>query len=287
MGTAVSSLSTDSGDDDVVSLASLEGAVSVVTSLPARPRRQRALRIVRWMLGGAMLGGVVLATAAAVMDHGALLRGVRLGPALTELTHRLTATVARHEPPAANPQPAVTPTPVKVATVTPTAATVAVVRPAPPPIELAATDETPSPVASDQPAELVVDDETSAAPPPPPELGRAERLERARALVNQAVYYRNAGRLRDAIKNYRSALSLHARYPLAMAGLARVYILADNGKHAVHWARRLTRVQPRRGSNHLLLGDAHALSGNTARAQAAWKQAARRGSKRAVSRLRK
>ena len=85
---------------------------------------------------------------------------------------------------------------------------------------------------------------------------------------------------------YLKALAAYAEYPRAMAGLARVHLARKDGAEAVRWAKRLVVMQPKRGANQILLGDAWALRGNATLARAAWQQALRLGSPDARKRLR-
>jgi hypothetical protein len=91
--------------------------------------------------------------------------------------------------------------------------------------------------------------------------------------------------LRAARAAYLEALRVLPGYPRALAGLVRVELKREDGAEALRMAKRLTAVQPRRGNNQLLLGDAWALHGNLTLARAAWRQAIRYGNTTAHRRL--
>jgi tetratricopeptide (TPR) repeat protein len=113
---------------------------------------------------------------------------------------------------------------------------------------------------------------------------RPRLLDEARELVKRARRFRRAGQLDQAEAAYLKALTNLSDYPLAISGLARIYLDRKNAAEAVRWAKQLVQVQPDRSSNHQLLGDAYALAGNHAEAEQAWKRATELASKTARKR---
>lgn len=281
LGAAVNSLSMTRGDDSV-SIATLEGSDAEAEAKVAQTQRSTPPRLL------AMVGLIGLGVAAGATGLW-LWQGNASAPKPSHETgQRPAATVAvpaeREAPP--QPQPAPVPRP------EPTAADeAAVAAPAPNPGALA--QEPAEKQAPDEPAEpaepaapiapiapIAAIEQPQAVPTP-----AGSSLEQARALVDQAVYLRRNGREREAIANYEQALKLHRGYGRAMAGLARVYIAAQNGERALYWAKRLNRNQPPGPHNQLLLGDAQQLAGNAEAAAAAWTKAVSLGSVPAEGRL--
>jgi hypothetical protein len=123
-------------------------------------------------------------------------------------------------------------------------------------------------------------DSTDDAVAPNPAVVRAERL------ADEGLGWIKEGRFGLAEASYLRSLRAFPSYPRALAGLVRVHIARQDGAEAVRWAKRLTKRQSSRAQNHLLLGDAQALRGDTKAARKAWTRAARLGSLTARSRLR-
>jgi hypothetical protein len=94
-------------------------------------------------------------------------------------------------------------------------------------------------------------------------------------------------KLQAAKSAYVKALRAFPEYPRSLAGITRVELQRKDGAEAVRWARRLIAVQPKRGNNQLLLGDALALHGDDSLARAAWRRAANYGNATARQRLKK
>jgi hypothetical protein len=113
---------------------------------------------------------------------------------------------------------------------------------------------------------------------------RKARIVDNAELVTRANQLRAQGELARAEQAYRQALRVFA-YPRALAGMARLELLRGNAAAAVRWARRLDRRQPGRTANLTLLGDALRAAGRSADARDAYREAARRGGKRARARL--
>jgi len=175
-----------------------------------------------------------------------------------------------------------------------------------PPAPVAAPPEPPSPAeptaaapsaeqaAEPIPAEPATEEVLAAEPelamealepPPPAGTDRASRVARAQHLQRMASRLRRQGRLGLAESKYLEALAEWPRYPLAMAGVVRLHLARKDGREAVRWARKLVRVQPKRGNNQLLLGDAYMLRRNVSKAKAAYRQSARYGNRTAKKRI--
>ena len=103
--------------------------------------------------------------------------------------------------------------------------------------------------------------------------------------MQEARVHQRQGRLASAEASYLKALQAWSSYPLPRAGLVRIHLKRGEGVEALRWAKRLIRLQPRRGNNQLLLGDAHAMTGAMSRARKAWSKAQRYGNKIAARRL--
>ena len=112
-----------------------------------------------------------------------------------------------------------------------------------------------------------------------------DRSRQARKLITVGNKKLRRKQLRFAEADFRKALKLVPRYPLALKGIARVHLARKDGKAAVRWAAMLVKRQPIRSENFLILGDAYALRGNKAAAVKAWKRAAKAGNKIAAKRL--
>jgi cytochrome c-type biogenesis protein CcmH/NrfG len=115
---------------------------------------------------------------------------------------------------------------------------------------------------------------------------REAQHQQARVLVRQAGLYRTDGRLGMAEAAYLKALKLMPKYPLAVAGLVRIHLQRRDATESLRWAKVLVALQPNRGNNQLMLGDAYALASRPADAQKAWTQAKRYGNAVARERLR-
>jgi hypothetical protein len=115
---------------------------------------------------------------------------------------------------------------------------------------------------------------------------KQQQLERAKHLVETAMWQQRGGRLAQAEASYLSALKAWPTYGPAMVGITRVYLQRKNGAEAIRWAKQLSALHPSEGHYALLLGDAYALHGERAQAEQAWKRAARLGNAVARNRLR-
>lgn len=149
--------------------------------------------------------------------------------------------------------------------------------------------EAPEPAATPLPSANIEPAEAAAPPVSAAPATREEqpgRLKEAQLLVQRARRQRRAGKLEHAEATYLEAVARLPNYPLAIAGLVRVYLDRKNGVEAVRWAEPLVKLQPSRDSYQLLLGDAYALRGDAAKAEQAWRQAKQLGSKTARKRLR-
>jgi hypothetical protein len=127
---------------------------------------------------------------------------------------------------------------------------------------------------------------SSGAPLNAKQREREQQQNQARMLVRQAGLYRTGGRLGMAEAAYLKALKLMPRYPLAVAGLVRIHLQRRDATESVRWAKVLIALQPNRGNNQLMLGDAYALAGRKADAQRAWLQSKKYGNPTARDRLR-
>jgi tetratricopeptide (TPR) repeat protein len=121
--------------------------------------------------------------------------------------------------------------------------------------------------------------------PGPSTSEKQQQLERAKRLVETAMWQQRAGRLAPAEASYLSALKAWPTYGPAMVGVTRVYIQRKNGAEAVRWAKQLIALHPSEGHYHLLLGDAYTLRGERSQAEQAWQRAARLGNAAARTRL--
>jgi tetratricopeptide (TPR) repeat protein len=116
---------------------------------------------------------------------------------------------------------------------------------------------------------------------------REAQIAEAKRLVRQAGNDRANGRLPTAEAAYLKALNLLPRYPLAVAGLARIHLDRHEPSEALRWAKMLIALQPNRGNNQLLLGDAYAMAGRMDDARKAWTQSKHYGNSVARARLAK
>ena len=123
-----------------------------------------------------------------------------------------------------------------------------------------------------------------------PEPVRPDRLQ-AIAIANRYVgeghQLLKHEKLQAAKVAYMKALRAFPEYPRALAGIVRLQLRRHDGAEAVRWAKRLIAVQPKRGNNRLLLGDAWAMHGDQTLARDAWRRAANYGNATARQRLRK
>ena len=157
------------------------------------------------------------------------------------------------------------------------------VRAAPPEPPATAPAPTPIPSPDPEPAVAAGPARESAAPHLRDE--NPGQLKEAQLIVKRARRQRRAGQLERAEASYLEAIARLSNYPLAIAGLTRVYLERRNGAEAVRWAEQLVKLQPNRDSHQLLLGDAYALRGNRVEAEQAWQQASQLGSRTASKRL--
>ena len=85
--------------------------------------------------------------------------------------------------------------------------------------------------------------------------------------------YGALGRHFEAAGAYESALAAEFDYPPALLGLAESRIALGRGGDAVNSAAAYTAIRGNDYRGYLILGDAHALSGEALRAERAWKKA--------------
>jgi hypothetical protein len=114
---------------------------------------------------------------------------------------------------------------------------------------------------------------------------QTRRIREADKLVTEGNGYWQQGRLGMAESCYLQALKVYPQYPQALVGLVKVHLKRGASAEAVRAAKILVQRKPQPSVNHLLLGDAYALDGDTSSARSEWKIASRRGNAEARSRL--
>ena len=124
-----------------------------------------------------------------------------------------------------------------------------------------------------------------AVAPPAPRQPSASELERARSITLRGHHYLRADHRKTAATAYLKALAIAPDYVPAITPLVRIYLELGNAPEALHWAARLVTLDPEDATAQLLLGDAHALSGDQTNAVEAWRRASALGSKAAAKRL--
>jgi len=121
------------------------------------------------------------------------------------------------------------------------------------------------------------------AAPAPREPSRAE-LEQAKRIVKRAHRYLRDKRYATAALAYSKVLALDWSHVIALRALVRIHLHERNVEQALRWAERLAELEPDSSLSQLLLGDAHALSGNAALAEQAWGRSSALGSEAARKR---
>jgi tetratricopeptide (TPR) repeat protein len=243
--------------------AALESSDTEYAFVPSRPRA-RVVWVAARIAGGtvavalaALLTGVALFARSGHVLDGSVQRAfasTHLAPAL-EPIHDAPATVARPRVAGASP---------------PATARGALAVPTPEPaVELSAQRG-------------AANNAVPLAPTQPPT--RAS-IERAKVLVKAASRHQRAKRYAEATAGYLRALELAPQDLTALTGLVRVQLQEKNGADALRWAERLIALQPDGRTSLLLLGDTHALTGNVAEAERAWRRASQLGSTTAQKRL--
>jgi tetratricopeptide (TPR) repeat protein len=136
--------------------------------------------------------------------------------------------------------------------------------------------ETAAEAALDEPGEVA---------PAPREPSRSE-LQQAKRIVKRAHHYLRAKRYATAAAAFAKALELDSSHVIATRALVRIHLREQNSEDALRWAERLAELEPDSNVSQLLLGDAHALSGDAALAEQAWQRASALGSEAAGKRVR-
>jgi tetratricopeptide (TPR) repeat protein len=130
--------------------------------------------------------------------------------------------------------------------------------------------------------------DTPAAEPAaqaPARVPTARELKQARSTTLRGHRYLRADRHETAALAYLKALAIAPDYAPAIAPLVRIYLDDANAPDALRWAQRLATLAANDGDAQLLLGDAHELNGDAARATAAWQRASTLGNAAARKRL--
>jgi hypothetical protein len=222
--------------------------------------------------------------------------GVVLAGALALLAYQRSfgAGVSAHAAPAAAPSVPALRAPREGTRSDSKRAAIAVAAHAPAP----STPAAPAPSAPDAPAEAAIApaaEPTTAAEVPSGDVRADElrpsrpatpaELRRAKRLTDQARRLRRAHKYDAAAAAYLKALELVPDHQAATLGMLRLHLAAGDGAEAVRWASRFVALQPDGGSSQLLLGDAHALDGDRALAEQAWRRARELGNRTANERL--
>ena len=137
-------------------------------------------------------------------------------------------------------------------------------------------------------ATAVATQAASAAEPTaqaPARAPNARELKQARSITLRGHRYLRADRHETAAMAYLKALAIAPDYEPAIAPLVRIYLDKANAPEALRWAERLATLAANDGDAQLLLGDAHELNGDAARATAAWQRASTLGNAAARKRL--
>jgi tetratricopeptide (TPR) repeat protein len=110
-------------------------------------------------------------------------------------------------------------------------------------------------------------------------------LQQAKRIVKRAHHYLRAKRYATAAAAYAKVLALDSSHVIATRALVRIHLRERNTEQALRWAQRLVELEPDDSLSLLLLGDAHALSGDAALAEQAWQRASALGSEAAGKRV--
>lgn len=139
-------------------------------------------------------------------------------------------------------------------------------RPVESPIARSTRAPAPAPIAEPPPAQPVPEPSVEQAPPPPSNESADELVDRG--MANERVNAWDAARIA-----YEQAIAIEPNNPHALAGLARERIQAGDAESAIRFAERAVSTRRRRASYRVLLGDAHRLAGDTARAHTEYEAA--------------
>jgi tetratricopeptide (TPR) repeat protein len=145
----------------------------------------------------------------------------------------------------------------------------------------------PRPELQPAPTQTVIEPATAPqeAAPEVREPTRSE-LAQAKRIIKRANHYLRAKRYATAAAAFTKALALAPSHGHAMRALVRIHLRERNADDALHWAEQLAALEPDDSTSQRLLGDAHALSGDTARAAQAWQRSSALGSDAASKRTR-
>src|SRR5690606_38367490 len=112
---------------------------------------------------------------------------------------------------------------------------------------------------------------------PKPRVPSRRELKEAQRTTKRAHRYLRSERYERAAAAYKGALALAPEYAPALIGLTRVHLHDRDATEALRYAERLAALAPDDKVTQLLLGDAHALSGDSALATEAWRRSAKLG----------
>jgi hypothetical protein len=131
------------------------------------------------------------------------------------------------------------------------------------------------------------DEQTGNAANEPADPHERRDPPKATALVTQARAATGGGRRSEARRLFNEALALDSASVDALSGLAELHFESGEYSKALGFARRASRLRPREGELHILVGDCYLKSMRYAEARGAYEAAAKLGHAAAGGRLAK